>query len=103
MSAFTFEWDEKKNVENIHKHGISFDKAQDAFDDPERIIALDLDHSTKNESRYYCFGKLGNRIITVRFTYRNGKIRLFGAGYWRKGKKAYEEKKQIHGWSYRKV
>jgi hypothetical protein len=37
--------------------------------------------------------KLGNRIITVRFTYRNGKIRLFGAGYWRKGKKAYEEKK----------
>jgi hypothetical protein len=35
---------------------------------------------------------LGDGIITVRFTYRYGKIRIFGAGYWRKGKKEYEKK-----------
>jgi hypothetical protein len=29
--------------------------------------------------------------MTVRFTYRKGRIRIFGAGYWRKGKKIYEQ------------
>ena len=88
----SFEWDNKKNSANFKKHGISFEKAQDAFDDPERIIALDLDHSTKNETRYFCFAKLDNEILTIRFTYRKDTIRIFGAGYWRKGKKAYEQK-----------
>jgi len=27
----------------------------------------------------------------VRFTYRGHVIRIFGAGYWRKGKKQYDE------------
>lgn len=31
-------------------------------------------------------------ILTVRFIYRENKIRIIGAGYWRKGKKTYEEK-----------
>jgi uncharacterized protein len=92
VSASDFEWDEKKNAENIRKHGISFEIAMDAFFDPKRVIAFDIDHSTKAENRYYCFAKLGDDIITVRFTYRYNKIRIFGAGYWRKGKKEYEKK-----------
>ena len=35
--------------------------------------------------------KIKNKICTVRFTYRNGCIRIFGAGYWRQGKKDYEK------------
>ena len=31
------------------------------------------------------------RIITVRFVYRERKIRIIGAGYWRKGKEYYEK------------
>ena len=31
------------------------------------------------------------KILTVRFTYREHLIRIIGAGYWRRGKKAYEE------------
>ena len=27
----------------------------------------------------------------VDFTYRRGQVRIFGAGYWRKGKTHYEE------------
>ena len=27
----TFEWDENKNSENIRKHKVSFEKAQDTF------------------------------------------------------------------------
>jgi hypothetical protein len=29
--------------------------------------------------------------MTVRFTYREARIRIFGAGYWRKGKRIYEQ------------
>ncbi|MBN1760533.1 MAG: BrnT family toxin [Chitinispirillaceae bacterium] len=92
MPVSSFEWDESKNEENIKNHGISFDKAQDALFDPNRKIAIDIKHSTKEETRYYCFGKVDKNIVTVRFTYRVGKIRIFGAGYWRKGKKEYEKK-----------
>ena len=90
----TFEWDEKKNISNKRKHGISFEEAQYAFSDLARIIARDLEHS-KNEERYYCFGKIGENIVTVRFTLRNKKIRIIGAGYWRKGKQVYEKENEI--------
>jgi hypothetical protein len=32
----------------------------------------------------------------VRFTYRSDVIRIIGAGYWRKGKRIYEQENQIH-------
>ncbi len=89
-SRTTFEWDETKNLENQKKHGISFDYAQYAFADQNRIILEDLAHTDK-EKRFYCIGKIENGIVTVRFTYRRNIIRIFGAGYWRKGKKIYEE------------
>ena len=86
----TFEWDPSKNEANIVKHDISFFDAQRAFLDPNRVIAQDLEHS-KNETRYYCFGKVDGAVVTVRFTYRNHIIRIFGAGLWRKGRKIYEK------------
>lgn len=91
MKKNYFEWDENKNCENRKKHGISFYQAQKAFLDPNRIIAEDIEHS-QIEQRYYCFGKVDEAIITVRFTYRDSIIRIIGAGYWRKGKKIYEQK-----------
>lgn len=91
-----FEWDERKNRENQEKHEVPFELAQHAFADPQRVIAQDLGHS-QTEKRYYCFGKVEEGILTVRFTYRNQVIRIFGAGYWRKGKAVYEKENQIHG------
>ena len=85
-----FEWDETRNQENLKKHGISFEVAQYAFADKQRIILEDLGHS-KSEKRYYCIGKIEEGIVTVRFTSRGHVIRIFGAGYWRKGKNIYEE------------
>jgi hypothetical protein len=90
-----FEWDDYKNILNYTKHGVSFELAQLAFIDVKRIIAKDLAHS-KSEDRYYCFGKVDNEIITVRFTSRNKIIRIIGAGYWRKGKQIYEKENNIH-------
>jgi uncharacterized DUF497 family protein len=69
----SFEWDEAKDLSNQAKHGISFSEAQFAFADPNRVIAKDPAHSGE-EQRFYCFGRLGDSIATVRFTYRNGVI-----------------------------
>jgi len=93
MSA-SFEWDENKNDQNKLKHGVSFETAQYAFIDSRRVIAKDAAHS-KEEQRFYCFGKVKGGVLTVRFTYRTGRIRIIGAGYWRKGKEIYEEHNQI--------
>lgn len=94
MSTARFAWDSEKDLENQDKHGVSFAEAQYAFADPRRVIAEDLSHSGR-EKRYYCFGKVGGGILTVRFTYRGGVIRIFGAGYWRKGKAIYERENTV--------
>ncbi|RQW79256.1 MAG: BrnT family toxin [Geobacter sp.] len=90
-----FEWDEEKEKENQAKHHVSFSLAQHAFLDPHRIIAEDVEHSTQ-EDRFYCMGVVGEGIMTVRFTYRGNVVRIYGAGYWRKGRKTYEEQNKIH-------
>ena len=95
MSKESFAWDTAKDLANQEKHGLSFAQAQYAFADPNRIIAKDLTHSD-DEERFYCFGQVGGGIATVRFTYRDKVIRIFGAGYWRKGKRIYERENQIH-------
>ncbi|MFI5334427.1 MAG: BrnT family toxin [Chlamydiales bacterium] len=92
MGKAGFEWDLRKNETNIAKHGVSFFDAQRAFLDPNRIIAEDVEHS-HTEARYYCFGEVDGAIMTVRFTYKDQTIRIFGAGYWRKGRRIYEKAK----------
>jgi uncharacterized DUF497 family protein len=91
-----FEWDSAKNLINQQKRGVSFALAQLAFLDHQRIILEDLEHSA-DENRYYCLGKVTDGILTARFTFRKSKIRIIGAGYWRKGKKIYERENKIHG------
>lgn len=94
MRAPDFEWDESKNAENMLKHGVSFLEAQQAFADEKRVILEDAVHSAQ-EPRYFCLGKVGDHVLTVRFTWRKGKIRVFGAAFWRKGQKRYEEENKI--------
>lgn len=91
-----FEWDDKKDEENRLKHNVSFRLAQYAFSDSKRIIAEDLEHS-REEKRFFCFGRVREGILTVRFTFRKNRIRIIGAGYWRKGRVIYEEHSKAHG------
>ena len=93
--AAQFDWDPIKDEENQRKHGVAFSEAVLAFLDPNRVIARDLDHSL-DEDRFYCFGIVADRVLTVRFTYRTEVVRIIGAGYWRKGKRAYEAKQGLH-------
>jgi uncharacterized DUF497 family protein len=52
-----FEWANKKNRENIKKHGVSFKEAQEVFNDPLHLSKLDKR-----------FGYLEERWITVGLT-----------------------------------
>jgi uncharacterized protein len=96
MGCEGFEWDEAKDLENQAKHGISFESAVRAFDDPKRLIMRDKSHSLCEE-RFYCMGLVEGRVLTVRFTRRKGSARIIGAGYWRRGRSLYEKKNKIYG------
>ncbi len=90
MSDYPYEWDEDKNLSNQLKHQVSFAEASQVFEDPQRVITKDETHSTEEE-RLYCIGAIPRGIVMVRFTYRGNQIRIFGAGFWRRGKDIYEQ------------
>ena len=87
---FTFEWDSQREAENKAKHGLDLETAQYAFFDRNRLIVHDAKHSEHEES-WFCIGKVKDRVLTVRFTYRGDVIRIFGAAEWRKWRQFYEE------------
>jgi uncharacterized DUF497 family protein len=101
MAKTRFEWDAKKDQENQAKHGMAFGVAQFAFADPNRVLAEDLSHSS-SEKRHFCFGIVEDGVLTVRFVYRDDVIRIFGAGYWRKGKQIYERENKVRKRATRK-
>jgi uncharacterized protein len=90
-----FEWDERKDRENTAKHGVSFQEATKAFDDPRLVLAEDAEHSA-GERRYFAFGRVGGGVLTVRFTLRGERVRIIGAGYWRRGRTYYEKANRLH-------
>ena len=49
-----FEWDDRKNADNIRKHHVSFEEAREVFDDPLHIARLD-----------HRFGYFEERWITI--------------------------------------
>jgi uncharacterized DUF497 family protein len=69
MAGATFEWDLRNDLVNRLKHRVSFVEAQAAFADPKRVIAEDSTHGGE-EPRWFCMGKAGGGIMTVRFTWR---------------------------------
>jgi hypothetical protein len=87
-----FTWDPRKETANLTKHGVSFGDAQKAFEDPKAIVAFDQEHSDKQELRWWFLGKVGHRVMLVRYVHRPiGILRIIGAGYWKIGKELYEK------------
>ena len=87
-----FEWDLKKELENMRKHGISFSEAVECFNDSRGFTLRDDKHSTKEE-RLYWVGNSGSRkILTIRYTKRGSVIRIFGAAEWREFRELYYAK-----------
>lgn len=74
-----FEWDPAKARSNRHKHGISFEEAITAFDDPDFFVAPDSRHS-ETESRQWLIGKIDSGVpVIVVFTERGNRIRIISA------------------------
>lgn len=67
-----FEWDAGKARRNFHKHGIAFQQAITAFDDPYALIAPDHKHSTTEEIREWLIGESDDGVLVVVFTKRYG-------------------------------
>ena len=81
MKNLIFEWDEKKNKENIKKHKISFDVAKEVFYDDNAILFDDPEHSI-DEDRFLIIGIIQNlNIYVVSHCYREteGIIRIISA------------------------
>lgn len=65
-----FEWDPKKNLGNVRKHGVSFEEASTVFFDDNAIEFFDPDHS-ENEDRFLMIGLSGrSRVLVVCYCHR---------------------------------
>ena len=74
-----FEWDAKKAVANLKKHGVTFQEAATVFGDPLAITFQDPDHSM-DEERELTFGQsLQKRLIVVSHTERKNRTRIISA------------------------
>jgi len=87
-----FEWDLRKEAENIRKHGVSFAEAVETFSDPTGFALTDDKHSA-DEERFYWIGKSRTgRILTTRYVRRGNRIRIIGSAEWREFRRLYHEK-----------
>ena len=88
-----FDWDTKKNIMNINKHGVSFKEAVTVFSDKSAKYFDDNTHSS-DEERYVVIGKSKRlKILMVCHCYRNSNsvIRLISA------RKADDDEISIYG------
>lgn len=76
---FTFQWDQRKNNENIRKRHISFKEALTVFYDTDARVIFDMDHSA-DEDRFIILG-FSNliRLLVVCHCYPNNTIRIISA------------------------
>ena len=88
----SFEWDKKKAVSNLRKHGVSFEEASTALRDSFSATAHDPDHS-EDEDRFVTLGVSSiGRLLAVAHTERGNNIRIISARLATKSeRKIYEE------------
>jgi uncharacterized protein len=73
-----YEWDDEKAELNLRKHGIRFQDAVKAFEDPNGVELLDEDHS-KTEVRFQLIAIADGTVLLRIFTERIDAIRLISA------------------------
>jgi len=78
MSAKKFEWDEEKAAANFDRHGVSFETAKKAFDDPFALEYQD-DRSNYGEERYILLAIVDERLLFVVYTMRDEIHRIISA------------------------
>ena len=98
MSDLTFEWDNRKNVANRRKHGVSFEEAQTVFYDDRAVLREDPDDE-QEEDRFLLLGlSAGLKTLVVCHCYREADdvIRIISA------RKAHREERRDYDKRWRK-
>jgi hypothetical protein len=76
---YRFEWDADKAAANLRKHGVPFDEAVTAFNDPLSVLLSDPDHSA-GEERYLVMGvSTKGRLLVIAFVERPPRTRIISA------------------------
>lgn len=93
--ALEFQWESRKAVKNLAKHGVSFEEAATVFGDPLGRIASDPRHSS-DEERWVLLGlSRTQELLAVMFTERGAAIRIISARRTtRRERRDYEENSQ---------
>ncbi|MBL1294598.1 MAG: BrnT family toxin [Thiotrichales bacterium] len=80
MDEIVFVWDERKNLTNINKHGVSFEEAKTVFTDEFARLIADPDRSAEEE-RFILLGiSIHSRLLVVCHCVREENIiRIFSA------------------------
>ena len=68
-----FEYDERKSLANLEKHGIDFIDAQALWSDSD---LLEIQARTEDEPRYLVIGLIDSKHWSAVITYRGEKIRI---------------------------
>ena len=69
-----FEWDERKRLENLKKHGLDFADAEDVFSG-ESVTVRD-ERFDYGETRYVTFGLLSEVVVALAHTENDDLIRI---------------------------
>ena len=64
-----FEWDERKRLTNLDKHGLDFVEAEEMFEGP-MLVALDT-RRDYGEDRWIGLGMSQGRVLVLSFAERN--------------------------------
>ena len=78
MATDGYEWDPRKAADNLRKHGVDFDDAVIAIEDPLALTMLDPD--SNGEVRFVSMGRdpEGRLLVTI-FTPRGQLIRIISS------------------------
>jgi uncharacterized DUF497 family protein len=78
MESEYYEWDDAKAEANFGKHGVRFEHAVEACEDPDALIEFD-DSEDYGEDRFILVGRASDGVLTVVYTERNSRIRIISA------------------------
>jgi uncharacterized DUF497 family protein len=73
-----FEWDRTKAAANYKKHGVRFEHAVLAFEDPFAVVELD-ESEEYGEDRFLLTGRIAGGIVVVVYTERGQRVRIISA------------------------
>jgi uncharacterized protein len=78
MQTDDFEWDDNKAASNLIKHGVLFETATFAFDDPDGLDDVE-DSANYGEQRLKLTGKVDQRLLVVIYVIRGRRTRIITA------------------------